>query len=134
MPFVSCIFVITKLKPVPFFISSNLLPLNLLYFKSIAILIHDISNNTSPLRISNLFNYQHNIHSHNTRSSTRGNFFLEYSDWTSKTFIFQGMVLKFGITYLMKFVKYPKQNLNAKFTICFFRDSTRQTNTLICWI
>ena len=26
-----------------------------------------------------LFNYQHNIHSHNTRSATRGNFILEYS-------------------------------------------------------
>ena len=68
-----------KTHAVPFFISSSLLPLDLLYFKSVAILMHDISNNTSPPQISNLFNYQHNIHSHNTRSSARGNFFLEYS-------------------------------------------------------
>ena len=68
-----------KTHAVPFFISSCLLPLDLLYFK-VAILIHDVSNNTSPPQISNLFNYQHNIHSHNTRSSTRGNFFLEFLD------------------------------------------------------
>ena len=49
------------------------------YFKSVFILIHDVSNNTSPPQISKLFNYQHKIHSHSTRSSTRGNFFLEYS-------------------------------------------------------
>ena len=68
-----------KAHAVPFFISSSLLPLNLLYSESVAVLMYDVSNNTSPPQISNLFNYQHNIHSHNTRSSTRGNFFLEYS-------------------------------------------------------
>ena len=68
-----------KAHAVPFFISSSLLPLDLLYFKSVAVLMYDVSNNPSPPQISKLFNYQHNIHSHNTRSSTRGNFFLEYS-------------------------------------------------------
>ena len=68
-----------KAHAVPFFISSSLLSLDLLYFKSVAVLMYDVSNNTSPPQISNLFNYQHYIHSHNTRSSTRGNFFLEYS-------------------------------------------------------
>ena len=68
-----------KTHAVPFFISCNLLPPDLLYFKSVPILMHDVSNNTSPPQINNLFNYQHNIHSHNIRSSTRGNFFLEYS-------------------------------------------------------
>ena len=69
-----------KIHAVPFFILSSLLHLDLLYVKSVAILMHDISKNTSPPQISNLLNYQHNnIYSHNTRSSTRGNFFLEYS-------------------------------------------------------
>ena len=43
------------------------------------ILMHEVSNNISPPQISNLFNYQHSIHSYNTRSSTRGNFFLKCS-------------------------------------------------------
>ena len=68
-----------KTHAIPFFISSNLLSLDLLYFKSVANLMHDISNNTSPPQIINLFNYQHNIHSHKTRSSTRANFFFKYS-------------------------------------------------------
>ena len=80
MPFALCFFCDYKTHAVPFFISSSLLPLDLLYFKSVAILVHDVSNNTSPPQISNLsFNYEHNIHSHNTRSSTRGNVFLEHS-------------------------------------------------------
>ena len=63
-----------KTHAIPLFISSSLLPLDLLYFKSVA-----VSNDTSPPQITNLFDYQHNIHSYNTRSSTRGNFFLQYS-------------------------------------------------------
>ena len=73
-----------KTHAIPLFISSGLLPLDLLYLKSVAILMHDISNNTSPPQISNLFDYQHNIHSYNTRSSTRGNFFLQYSRLNKK--------------------------------------------------
>ena len=45
-----------KAHAVPFFISSSLLPLDLLYFKSVAVLMYDVSNNTSPPPISNLFN------------------------------------------------------------------------------
>ena len=37
---------------VPFFTSSSLLPVDLLYFKSVAVLMHDVSNNTSPPQIS----------------------------------------------------------------------------------
>jgi len=65
-----------KTHAIPLFISSSLLPLDLLYFKSVAILMHDVSNNTSPPQIRNLFDYQRSIHSYNTRSSTRGNFFI----------------------------------------------------------
>ena len=48
-----------KIHVVPFFISSTLLPLDHFYFTSVAILMHDVSNNTSPPQISNLFNYKH---------------------------------------------------------------------------
>ena len=68
-----------KSHAIPFFISSNLLPLDLLYFKSVAILMHDVFNNLSPPQITNSFNFQWNIHPYNTRSSSRGNFFVQYS-------------------------------------------------------
>ena len=35
-----------KTHAIPLFISSSLLPLDLFYFKSVAILMHDVSNNT----------------------------------------------------------------------------------------
>lgn len=68
-----------KTHAIPLFISSSLLPLDLIYFKSVAILMHDVSNNISPPQISHLFHYQRNIHSYITRSSTRGTVFLKYS-------------------------------------------------------
>ena len=77
-PYVSMFFCDNITHAIPLFISSSPLPLDVLYFKSVG-LMHDVSNSISPPQISNLFNYQHNIHSYNTRSSTRGNFFLEYS-------------------------------------------------------
>ena len=58
-----------KSHAIPFFISSNLLPLDLLY----------VFNNLSPPQITNTFNFQSNIHPYNTRSSSRGYFFVQYS-------------------------------------------------------
>ena len=44
-----------KSHAVPYFGSSSLLPLDLLYFKSVAILMHDTPDSLSPPKISNLF-------------------------------------------------------------------------------
>ena len=69
-----------KSHAIPFYISSNLLlPLGLLYLRSVAILMHHVFNNLSPPQITNIFNFQSNIHPYNTRSSSRGNFFVQYS-------------------------------------------------------
>ena len=48
---------------VPCFVSSSFLPLNLLYFKSVAILMHDISKSLTPANISNLFASQFTLYS-----------------------------------------------------------------------
>ena len=44
--------------------------------------------NLSPPQITNIFNFQSNIHPYNTRSSSRGNFFVQYSrlEKQNKTF------------------------------------------------
>ena len=44
-----------KSHTVPFFIFSNLLPLGLLYFKSVAILMHDVFNNLLQPQLTNVF-------------------------------------------------------------------------------
>ena len=68
-----------KSHAIPFFISSRLLPLDMLYFKSVAMMMHDVSNNLRPPNIFNLFTHQADIHPYETRSSQRGDYFLKRS-------------------------------------------------------
>ena len=63
----------------PFFIASNVIPLNMLYFKSVSILMHDVYNNMAPSNISDLFTSLKEIHSHDTRSSSHGSFYVKHS-------------------------------------------------------
>ena len=65
---------------VSYFVSSSFLPLDLLYFNSVVILMHDISNSLTPTNISNLFASQSNIHSYNTSSSSRGDYHVNVMD------------------------------------------------------
>ena len=68
-----------KSHAIPFFASSSLLPLDMLHFKSVAIMMHDVSNNLTPPNIFNLFTHQADIHPYETRSSQRGDYFLKRS-------------------------------------------------------
>ena len=64
---------------VPLFISTNILPLRLLYFKNCSILMHDVYNKVVLSDISDLFTPTKDVHHYNTRSSTAGNFYINYS-------------------------------------------------------
>ena len=48
------------------------LPLNFLYFKSVAILMHDITNNLAPQNILRLFKTTDEVLAYNTGSQSRG--------------------------------------------------------------
>ena len=50
----------------------------MLYFKSVAILMHDITNNLAPLNISRLFNATDQVHACNTSSSSRSDYEIGY--------------------------------------------------------
>ena len=67
-----------KSHAIPFFTSSRLLPLDMLYFKSVAMMMHVVSNNLTP-NICNLFTHQADIHPYETRLSQRGDYFLKHS-------------------------------------------------------
>ena len=69
----------SRANPIPLFVRSGVLPLNMLYFKYSAILRHDISNNRTPSRISELFVRSNMIHSHYTRFSAASNFYVQRS-------------------------------------------------------
>ena len=64
---------------IPLFARSGVLPLNMLYFKYSAIVMHDISNNRAPSIISELFVRSNMIPSHYIRFSAAGNFYVQRS-------------------------------------------------------
>ena len=51
----------------------------MLYFKSVAMMMHDVSNNLAPPNMFNLFSHQDDIHPYETRLSQRGDYFLKRS-------------------------------------------------------
>ena len=69
----------SRAHAIPLFFRSGVVPLNMLYFKYSAILMHDISNNRAPSKISELFVSSHMIHSHYTRFSATDNFYVQRS-------------------------------------------------------
>ena len=72
----SCFFADYNSHAVPYFVSFSFLPLDLLYFKSVAILMHDISSSLTPANVSNSFASQSNIYSYNTLSSSGGDYYV----------------------------------------------------------
>ena len=64
---------------IPLFNHYNILPLNFQYYKSVCTILHDVSNNSLPANISNLFLYPTQVHSYNTRFSATGSFNIKYS-------------------------------------------------------
>ena len=51
----------------PLFISSNILPINLLFFETVLIFMHDVAHDSVPLNVKNLFRSSNQVHSYNTR-------------------------------------------------------------------
>ena len=64
---------------IPLFNHYNILPLNFQYCKSVCTIMHDVSNNSLPANIFNLFLYPTQVHSYNTRFSATGSFNIKYS-------------------------------------------------------
>ena len=64
---------------IPFFVSANVLPLNMLYFETACSLMHDISTNSAPQNICDLFTHSSDIHAYNTRFSDAGNLYVNKS-------------------------------------------------------
>lgn len=65
----------------PLFISSNILPINLLYskFEMVLIFMYDVAHDSVPLNLRNLLRSSNQVHSHNTRFSSAGNYYVNPS-------------------------------------------------------
>jgi hypothetical protein len=60
---------------IPFFVATNILPVNILFYENVLTLMHDVKNRAAPVNILNLFQNTSDIHSYNTRSSKSNNFY-----------------------------------------------------------
>ena len=79
-----------RFHAVPLFKLSNVLPLNFLYFNSICLIMHDVSNNVTPPKVSKLFTYSSKVRHHNTRLSAVGNFYTKHSrNWPYEELLFK---------------------------------------------
>ena len=64
---------------VSYFVSSKVLPKNLLYYKLTSLLMLDVHNNSVPSTLSDMFTRTHCMHNYNKRSSSAGNYYINYS-------------------------------------------------------
>ena len=64
---------------IPFFVATNILPVNILFYENVLTLMHDVKNRAAPVNILNLFQNTSDIHSYNTRSSKSNNFYIKQS-------------------------------------------------------
>ena len=58
----------------PLFIKSKILPVNMIYFDTVANLMHDIWKGLAPSPIRALFTKPNEIHGYNTRHAAKGNY------------------------------------------------------------
>ena len=109
---------------VPLFISSKILPINMIYLETMSTLMYDISNNSAPQNISRLFRKSNLIHPYKTRSSFSGNFYIVL---TNNIIHLHVSAPEFGIVCHPKYANYQKSNLKRefeKFYLLFFMPRT----------
>ena len=63
---------------IPLFVRANILSVDMLYYKAISTLMHDIHSNIAPSNLLDLFTSVDSVHPYNTRSASAGKFYINY--------------------------------------------------------
>ena len=94
------------------FITSNVLPINMLYVETVSSLMYDASCLSVSSNISDLFTQVNNlkIHMHKTRSSSSGNFYIKSSSLSLNQRSFARFGAKLWNSYQNKFRQLPKSS------------------------
>ena len=93
---------------VSLFITSNILPINMLYVETISSLMYDVSCLSVPSNISDLFTQVNKIHTNKTRSSSSGNFYIKSSSLSLNQKSFSRFGAKLWNSFQNKFRQLPK--------------------------
>ena len=105
---------------VPYFISSNILPVNMLYFKLASLLMLDVYHNVTHSNLSDLFTSTYKVHNYNTRSSAAGSYYVDHSqiDHLKTSFSRMGPRIWNSIPEYLR--KLPKHIFKKKITAILF--------------
>ena len=100
---------------IPYFAQSNILPITMPYFKLSSILMFDITTNSAPQNICNLFTLTQDIHQYNTRSASSGNYYINHSRLNHHKNSFPSLGLKFGTVFPKAIENYQSTYSKRKF-------------------
>ena len=110
---------------VPLFVLANVLPLNMLYFDTVCSLMHDISTNSAPQNICDLFtcSYLTFINTvYNTRFFDAGNLYILINqDWEFNLIAFPFSELSCGIAWSLTCVNLGNNLSKIKFINFYLR-------------
>ena len=85
-------FIEPRAHAVPLFISSKILPLQMLYAEKVSSIMFDVSCMNAPSNISDFFTKANSEHKHETRFSLSGNYYVQ----TSRLNLNQDSLSRFG--------------------------------------
>ena len=105
---------------VPLFISTHLLPLHFLYYRNVAVLMHDIYTHSAPPNIIDLFEHVFNIHSYNTRASKHQNLYTKRFDLEIQRNSLSVFGAKLWNELPVCLRELPKKSLKTKLTLKLF--------------
>ena len=100
---------------VPLFISSKILPINMLYFETMSTLMYDISNNSLPQNISRLLSKSNSIHPYKLGLLLLVIFTFNIRVLTNNVIQLHASAPEFGIVCHPKYANCQKSNLKRKF-------------------
>ena len=72
-------FTSNRVHAIPLFVSTKTLPINMFYYKSVACLMHGVSNKRVSSNFLDLLTETSEMHSYFTRSSASANYYIKYS-------------------------------------------------------
>ena len=121
---------------ISYFAQSNILPITMLYFKLASILMLDITTNSAPQNIRNLFTFTQDIHQYNTRSASSGNYYINHSRLNHHKNSFSIVGAKIWNSIPESYRRLPKHIFKKKTQALLFAtletlDSYADTSTLI---
>ena len=118
----------------PYLAQSNILPM--LYFKLSSTLMLDITTNSAPQNICNLFTSTQDIHQYNTRSASSGNYYINHSRLNHHKNSFSIVGAKIWNSISESYRRLPKHIFKKKIKTLLFEtleslDSYADTSTII---